>query len=169
VNLTCVLTNPPGGITAPSCTVTSSVTISGTTAATGTLTMVTTSSTTPGAYTMTVTGKDAATGLITSSTAVGLTVSVPPSIALTNSGANQLPGWSEHWRHGDDYHYAGGRIHRERGSDLRGDADGSGESGHLLRGDAGGYYRDHGWHFNGDGEHDADDNTRNLHGDSDGR
>jgi len=87
VNLTCVLTNPPGGITAPSCTVTSSVTISGTTAATGTLTMVTTSSTTPGAYTMTVTGKDAATGLITSSTAVGLTVSVPPSIALTNSGA----------------------------------------------------------------------------------
>ncbi len=86
VNLTCLLTNPPGGIVAPTCTVTTSVTISGTTAATGTLTIDTTSSTTPGAYTMTVTGTDAATGKITSSTAVGLTVNPPPGFALTNNG-----------------------------------------------------------------------------------
>jgi hypothetical protein len=39
----------------------------------------------------------------------------------------------------------------------------------MLGCDAGGYYRDHGWNLDGDGEHDADDNTRNLHGDSDGR
>ncbi len=87
VNLTCLLTNPPGGIVAPTCTVTPSVTISGTTAATGTLTIDTTSSTTPGSYTMTVTGTDVATGKITSSTAVGLTVNPPPSFALSNSGA----------------------------------------------------------------------------------
>jgi hypothetical protein len=86
VNLTCALTNPPGGITPPTCTVTSSVTLSGTAPATGTLTINTTAATTLGAYTMTVSGTDAATGKITSSTPVSVTVGEPASFALTNNG-----------------------------------------------------------------------------------
>jgi len=90
VNLTCVLTNPPGGITPPTCGVTNSVNITGAAAATGTLTINTISATTQGSYTMTVTGKDASTGKITSSTGVAVTVTAPPSFALTNSGAISL-------------------------------------------------------------------------------
>lgn len=87
VNLTCALTNPPAGNVDPTCFVTSPVTISGTTAATSTLTITTSSTTTPGTYTVTVTGTDVATGKITSSTPVSVTVTQPPSFALTNSGA----------------------------------------------------------------------------------
>lgn len=57
VGLSCLLFNPPGGITAPTCTVTSSVSVTSATAATATLTVKTTTSTTPGAYTFQVTGK----------------------------------------------------------------------------------------------------------------
>jgi hypothetical protein len=87
VNLTCALTNPPAGNVDPTCFVASPVTISGTTAATSTLTITTVSTTTLGSYTVTVTGTDAATGKITSSTPVSVTVKAPPSFALTNSGA----------------------------------------------------------------------------------
>jgi subtilase family serine protease/uncharacterized membrane protein len=85
VNLTCAVTTTPASPTSPAtCSVPSSVTVSGTTAVPATLTVGTTSTTTPGAYVVTVTGKN---GSMSSSTTVGVTVNLPPSIALTNGAA----------------------------------------------------------------------------------
>jgi hypothetical protein len=89
VNLTCTMTttptNPFGGPVIPiTCSVPASVTISGTSAATATLTVAAASNTTPGAYVVTVTGTDAATGKIVANTAVNVTWA--PGFTLTNSG-----------------------------------------------------------------------------------
>jgi hypothetical protein len=89
VALSCAVTG--SGATAPTCTVTSPVTISGTTAGTATLTVTSTSSTTTGAYTVTVTATGA--GVTAATTAVAVTVesSTPtPAIALSNSGSVTL-------------------------------------------------------------------------------
>lgn len=87
VTLQCNVT-PPGGATSPiNCNIPTSVTISGTTAATATLTIGSTSTTTAGAYTVTVTGKS---GTITPSptTTVSVTITAPVvgTYKLTNSG-----------------------------------------------------------------------------------
>jgi trimeric autotransporter adhesin len=86
VNFACSVGSSPTGLTcmAPSATV------SGTTAATATLTVATTSSTPTGSYTATVTASDAATGKITSQTTLTITVTTGssgnPAIALSSSG-----------------------------------------------------------------------------------
>ncbi len=85
VNLTCAVGNSPGG-TNPTCTVTSPVSIAGTSAATSTLTIVTSGQTTAGSYTFNVNAADAATGTITASTSVPVTVTAAAGIALTSSG-----------------------------------------------------------------------------------
>jgi hypothetical protein len=78
VNLTCAVSagifSPVDPPHPPACSLPSSVTISGTGAATATLAVATTSTTTPEAYVVTVTGTDAATGKITANTAVNVTV-----------------------------------------------------------------------------------------------
>ncbi|MGD0890666.1 MAG: protease pro-enzyme activation domain-containing protein [Terracidiphilus sp.] len=85
VSLTCAVTTTPTSPTSPAtCSVTPTVDITGTAALTGTLTVSTTAMTTPGAYAITVTGKN---GTVSSTTAVSVTVSTPPSITLSNSGA----------------------------------------------------------------------------------
>ncbi|MGD0891124.1 MAG: Ig-like domain repeat protein [Terracidiphilus sp.] len=89
INLTCaVTTEPTSAISPATCTVPTSLSITGSASASGTLTVGTTATTTPGAYAITVTGTDATTGSITASTIVNLTVTAPanPSFALTNSG-----------------------------------------------------------------------------------
>jgi len=87
VNLTCAVTTTPANPTSPAtCGVTNSVTITGAAAQTATLTVSTTSTTTAGAYAVTVTGMS---GAITQTTTVNVTVTayIPPTFALTNSGA----------------------------------------------------------------------------------
>jgi len=83
VTLSCLITNPPGGITAPTCTIPGSVSITGTAAATTALTIDSTASTTPGAYTFTVTG---VSGSITQSTAVSVTINAAPTFNMSNNG-----------------------------------------------------------------------------------
>jgi trimeric autotransporter adhesin len=85
VNLTCSVMAPTGASSAVTCTVPSSVDVTGATAVTATLTAASTSSTTAGAYVITVTGTSAG---ITQTATVNVTVSAPQaSYALTN-GAN---------------------------------------------------------------------------------
>ncbi len=86
VNLTCAVTGPAGATSPATCSFASgSVTISGATALTDTLTVATTSTTTAGAYTVAVTGTS---GTITQNTTVSVTVTAAPaSFALTNGGA----------------------------------------------------------------------------------
>jgi hypothetical protein len=74
VALTCAPNNPPSGATLPTCTVTPSVSIEGTVAATATLTIATSSSTTAGTYTFAVTG---VSGTITQTTNVTVAIGVP--------------------------------------------------------------------------------------------
>ena len=87
VNLTCAVTMEPPAATSPAtCTVTPSVTISGTTAQNATLTVNTTTTTTAGAYAVAVTGTS---GAITAPTTVGVTVTAyvpPPTFSLSNNG-----------------------------------------------------------------------------------
>ena len=86
VNLTCAVAGPTGATSPATCSFTSnSVTITGASAVTDTLTVATTSTTTAGAYTVTVTG---VSGTITKTTTVTATVTAAPaSFALTNGGA----------------------------------------------------------------------------------
>jgi hypothetical protein len=89
INLVCAVTSEPTAASSPAtCMVSSTVDITGSSAATGALTVATTATTTPGAYVIAVTGTDAATGKIIASTSVNVTVTAPasPSFALTNSG-----------------------------------------------------------------------------------
>ncbi len=91
VNLSCAVTTSITNPTSPAtCSLSSSsASISGTTAATDTVTVKTTASTSAGVYTVTVNGSDAATGKITGSTSLTATInssSSTPSFALTNSG-----------------------------------------------------------------------------------
>jgi subtilase family serine protease len=82
VSLSCLLLNPPGGITAPTCTVTASVNVTSTTAVAASLTVKTTASTTPGAYTFQVTGKS---GSLTETGDVSVTLNavVNPNATFT--------------------------------------------------------------------------------------
>ena len=86
VGLTCAITGPAGATSPATCSfVANSVSITGATALTDTLTVATTSATTAGAYTVTVTGTS---GTITQNTTVNVTVAAAAaSFALTNSGA----------------------------------------------------------------------------------
>jgi len=89
INLSCAVTGQPTGASSPAtCAVPPSLDITSSSSASGTLTVGTTATTTPGVYAMTITGTDAATGKISASTSVNVTVTAPasPSFALTNSG-----------------------------------------------------------------------------------
>jgi len=84
VNLTCSVAPPAGASSAVTCMVPASVGVTGATAVTATLTAVSTSSTTPGAYVITVTGTSA--GIIQTTTVnVTVNAAAPASYALTNS------------------------------------------------------------------------------------
>jgi subtilase family serine protease len=88
VNLSCAVTSAPASATSPiTCSVPSSIDMTGTTPATATLTVNSTSTTTSGTYVVTITGADAATGKITATTTSTVTVTGIPSITLANSGA----------------------------------------------------------------------------------
>lgn len=93
VTLQCNVTTVPTGATSPiNCNVPASVVISGTAAATGTLSIGSTTATTPGAYVVTVTGKS---GSITQTTTVDVTVTsttTTGTFALSNSGPISLTG-----------------------------------------------------------------------------
>jgi hypothetical protein len=90
VNLSCALTslpnNPYGPVVPPTCSIPPSVTISGSSVATATLTVSATSSTTGGVYMVTIAGTDAATGAIMANTALSVTVNVPYGFTMTNTG-----------------------------------------------------------------------------------
>ena len=78
VNLTCTITGPSNAVSKPTCTP-ANANITGTTAATATVNVDSTSTTTPGVYSLLLTGSDAATGKITASTAIPVTVIAPPA------------------------------------------------------------------------------------------
>ncbi|MGA2571436.1 MAG: protease pro-enzyme activation domain-containing protein [Terracidiphilus sp.] len=89
VNLTCAVTSSPSGAANPiTCDASNlnptSVTITGTTALTSTLTVNTTSTTTTGSYQITVTGTS---GTKTSATVVNVSVNLPADFSLGSSGA----------------------------------------------------------------------------------
>jgi hypothetical protein len=87
VNLSCAVTVAPTGATSPAtCGVTNSINISGANPVNATVTVNTTSATTPGAYAVTVTGVSSAISQIT---VVGVTVTAyvpPPGFTLSSSG-----------------------------------------------------------------------------------
>ena len=89
VNMTCAITPVvPNPAVPPTCTITSpSLSISPPEVVLDTMYVNTTSSTTPGAYVFTVTGTDAATGTITASTSVNVTtLAYNEGYTLSNSG-----------------------------------------------------------------------------------
>jgi len=91
VNLSCAVTTSPANAASPiTCSVPSQLLMTGTSAATSTLTVNSTASTTAGSYVVTITGTDAATGKITASTTSAVTVTGEPAITLANSGAITL-------------------------------------------------------------------------------
>lgn len=91
VNLSCAVTTTPANATNPIiCNVPSQLLMTGTSAATATLTVNSTASTTAGSYVVTITGTDAATGKITASTTSAVAVAAEPAITLANSGAITL-------------------------------------------------------------------------------
>lgn len=91
VNLTCSVTTSPASATSPiTCGVPTQIDMTGTSAATATLTVTSTASTTPGSYVVTISGVDAATGKITASTTSNVTVTGDPGIMLAGSGAITL-------------------------------------------------------------------------------
>lgn len=91
VNLSCAVTTSPANAASPiTCSVPSQLLLTGTHAATSTLTINSTASTTAGSYIVTITGTDAATGKITASTTSAVTVTGEPAITLTGSQAITL-------------------------------------------------------------------------------
>ncbi len=96
VNLTCTVTGPAGATSLPTCSLTPpAVTIAGTAASMSTLGVVTTATTTVGAYTVTVNGADAATGKVTATAAISLTVNsaTMPSLGVSGTPITiTLPG-----------------------------------------------------------------------------
>jgi hypothetical protein len=87
VNLSCAVTSAPQNATSPvTCFVPSTLDISGIGSVATLLAVNSTSSTTGGSYAVVVSGTDAATGTITASTAIPVTVTSVPAIALSNSG-----------------------------------------------------------------------------------
>jgi hypothetical protein len=93
VSLTCTITTQPAGASSPlTCSIPSSVTISGTTAATAPLTAASTATTSAGVYAITVTG--IASG-VTANTIVTVTQVATPSFSLAaTSPASVTPGAS---------------------------------------------------------------------------
>ncbi len=87
VNLGCAVTTSPANAISPiTCSIPASIVLTGTSAATTTLTANSTTSTTAGTYVITVTGTDAATGKVTAAATSTVTVTGIPGVALTNSG-----------------------------------------------------------------------------------
>ncbi len=85
VNLSCAITASPSGAANPTCSIPSSMGISGTQAVTADLTITADSATTLGAYSVTITAT-ANNGSIITSIVVPVTVQVPPSLSLDNHG-----------------------------------------------------------------------------------
>jgi subtilase family serine protease len=86
VNLSCAVTSTPASATSPvTCSVPSTINVTGTGIASSTLTVNSTAATTAGAYVVTITGKDATTGTLTASTASAVTVTPAVGITLSNS------------------------------------------------------------------------------------
>jgi trimeric autotransporter adhesin len=88
VALTCAVANGPTGATAPTCTVSQPTAIAGTQPVTSTLTVNSTSTTTPGNYTVNVAGTS---GALTQATSVAITITNPPpnpSFALTSTAVS---------------------------------------------------------------------------------
>ena len=76
VTLTCSVAGPMGAVSIPTCSYSpASVTIAGTTAATSTLTVATTSAAIGGSYTVTINAADTATGKVTANSTVTVMVS----------------------------------------------------------------------------------------------
>ena len=98
IDLSCaVTTSPSGASNLPTCSMPSTVNITGALSVSATLAVDTTLSTTTGSYAITVTGTDANTGKITATTTVAVTVTGGTtgagSFALSNSGnINVSPG-----------------------------------------------------------------------------
>jgi len=91
VNLTCSVTSAPQNATSPiTCSIPKQINLTGTTPASTTLTINSTTNTTSGTYVVTIAGTDAATGKITASTLSTVTVTGTPAISLSNSGAITL-------------------------------------------------------------------------------
>ena len=92
VDFSCSMNGAPAGVTCSA----PAVSISGTAAATSTLTVDAASTATAGSYTATVVASDAATGKVTSSTTVPVTVtqSAVPSFTLDNSGSISIAAGS---------------------------------------------------------------------------
>jgi hypothetical protein len=91
VNLKCAVTTSPSNATSPiSCNVPATLLLTGTSAATSTLTVSSTASTTPGSYIVTITGTDAATGKVSATTTSAVTVTAEPAVTLANSAAITL-------------------------------------------------------------------------------
>lgn len=90
VNLSCAVTAPSGASSPATCTVPSSVDITGSPAVSATLSVASTSTTSAGAYTVTVTGTDATTGKMSASTSVAVTITggatAPGTFSLANGG-----------------------------------------------------------------------------------
>jgi hypothetical protein len=90
VNLACSVTPPTGASNPATCSIPSTVNITGTGSVSTQLTATTIAATTAGAYTFTVTGSDANTGKLTASTSLTVTVTgttAAAGFALSNSGA----------------------------------------------------------------------------------
>ena len=86
VNLTCSVTGPAGATSVPTCSYNPTpVTISGAIAATSTLTVSTTSTTTAGSYTVAIDAADVATGKVTAAGSLPVTVSAPAPASFTVS------------------------------------------------------------------------------------
>ena len=92
VNLSCAVTGPTGATSPVTCSIPSSVDITGATALTATLTASSTATTTTGTYVITVTGTSG-TDMHTTTVNVTVTAAAAGSYALTNSGPISLtPG-----------------------------------------------------------------------------
>jgi trimeric autotransporter adhesin len=86
VDLTCAVTSAPANALSPiTCTVPSSILLTGTATVSGTLAVNSSQSTTAGTYIVTITGTDAATGKLTATTTSTVTVAGAPGITLSNS------------------------------------------------------------------------------------
>jgi len=84
VALSCTIVNPPGGITPPTCSIPTPASITAATPVTTTLTIDSSTSTTPGAYQFSVTGTS---GSISQSTTLNVTINAAPTFSMSNSGA----------------------------------------------------------------------------------
>jgi hypothetical protein len=87
VGLGCAVAGPSGATDAPTCSVSQSTPVSGSSAVTATLTVNTQSGTSPGTYTVTITGSS---GGITAATSVQVTVAGPTATPLFTLGGSTI-------------------------------------------------------------------------------